>query len=239
MKLLLLAAFLIAFLSGFSQLMSIYDYPPVKKFKVNLFTDKETGRVYDIKIIDSIGKSGQPVQISSVATAGDTANWTIAFTREVKPTETPLYKKQFQQPFPAYTLKDIEGHMIKSSDLIGKTVLINFWSISCGPCIAEMPMLNRMVDSLGNKNIYFLAFALDGSDELVPFLKKHPFKYTIIPDAGKFADEVGVSGYPTNLLIDGKGVVVSVIEGIHIDKDTHEYLTRREIEHALDHLENR
>jgi len=44
---------------------------------------------------------------------------------------------------PAFTLVSSVGTTVRTSDLLGKPFVLNFWATYCPPCKAEMPMLDR------------------------------------------------------------------------------------------------
>ena len=192
----------------------------MKKFKVNLFIDSATRKMYDLKAMDSMGRSGVPVGIASELVKGDTAIWTIVFNDMFMDGQTAFYAKFMNQMLPDFELTDINGYTIKSSDLKHRILAIDFWSITCPPCIAEMPTLNKLADSLKNK-VTFLAFApLDTKEELQHFLLKHKFNYKIIPNSSDFAKSLGLNSYPTNFVVDRQGRIVSILEGIDLDSTT-------------------
>jgi cytochrome c biogenesis protein CcmG, thiol:disulfide interchange protein DsbE len=47
------------------------------------------------------------------------------------------------KPAPAFTLTDLAGKRVGSEDLLGKTVIVNFWNSWCAPCADELPTLQR------------------------------------------------------------------------------------------------
>lgn len=48
---------------------------------------------------------------------------------------------------PAFALIDIDGKTWRSSDLIGKVTVLNFWASWCEPCREEMPALARLANT--------------------------------------------------------------------------------------------
>jgi len=55
------------------------------------------------------------------------------------------------------------------SDLKGKTVLLNFWAVSCPYCVLEVPYLEEAYDALSEEGVVFLASMLancEDSDKL-------------------------------------------------------------------------
>ena len=123
------------------------------------------------------------------------------------------------KPAIAFDLLDYDGNRITSESLKGKVTVVNFWFKECKPCIQEMPELNELVSTLKtNQNVQFLAFSLTEKDQLPSFFKKHTFDYRIIPNSQSYAAENGITGYPTNMIIDQQGNIAflktRVIPGI-------------------------
>ena len=57
-----------------------------------------------------------------------------------------------------FSFKAVDSDVETSlSDLRGKVVIINFWATWCGPCLAEIPDLNRLQDEFGDEGLVILS----------------------------------------------------------------------------------
>jgi peroxiredoxin len=113
-----------------------------------------------------------------------------------------------------FNLKDLKGKTHILSELKGKVVVLNFWFVECKPCIMEMPELNELVEEFKEKNIVFLAIALNDKKQLKKFLKTTDFNYKVVANGQTSADSYGVKGFPTNVIIDQNGIIHYVSTGI-------------------------
>ena len=101
-------------------------------------------------------------------------------------------------------LKDINENKIDFKTLAGKVVVLNFWFIACEPCKMEIPELNKLVAE--NPDVVFAAVGLDFRYEIKDFLKTNTFDYRQTYDGLDYCTNLGVASYPTNVVIDKKGV---------------------------------
>jgi peroxiredoxin len=68
---------------------------------------------------------------------------------------------------PDFSLQSTEGRTVRLSDYLGKNVvLIDFWSTTCDPCMAEMPHLVELYNKNKDKGFVVLAVSLDGPESL-------------------------------------------------------------------------
>jgi len=116
------------------------------------------------------------------------------------------------KPLPAGDLKMIDGSTKSFSDFKGSILVINFWYINCGPCIVEMPYLNKLVDKYSDDDIQFLALSFDSIPDIKNFLNKTDFKY----DQGSISrsfmyDFTPVS--PGHFIVDKNGIIRDIIIG--------------------------
>ncbi|HWE74294.1 MAG TPA: TlpA disulfide reductase family protein [Stellaceae bacterium] len=123
-----------------------------------------------------------------------------------------------QAPLPAPTVAFTtrEGAQKQLSEFKGKLVLVNLWATWCGPCVEEMPSLDRLQAKLGDK-LTVLAISEDrqGDTVVTPFLKKNGIQHLAIFLDPKSAatSELGAQGLPTSYLIARDGTIVGKEEG--------------------------
>ncbi len=104
---------------------------------------------------------------------------------------------------------DLDGNTFKLSDLKGQVVILNFWFTKCGPCIQEMPELNKLADNFKNKKVKFLAITFNQPELVKQFLETKDFRFTIVPDANDVVTIYGVNSFPTSIVINKKGEIVA------------------------------
>jgi thiol-disulfide isomerase/thioredoxin len=77
-----------------------------------------------------------------------------------------------------FRLTRLDGSQFKLSDYRGKIIVVNFWATWCGPCLTEMPLLEKTISKYkDDKDVVFLALSTDEErDEVEPFIKQHKFK---------------------------------------------------------------
>jgi thiol-disulfide isomerase/thioredoxin len=111
---------------------------------------------------------------------------------------------------PQKKVKTIDGRTVDLAALHGKVVVLNFFSLGCAPCIAEVPALNRVVDGYKtNAKVVFLAAAGDDAGNLKAFLKKHPFSYRMVPEDSAIIPQFKIDCWPTHVVIGRDGSIAS------------------------------
>lgn len=124
---------------------------------------------------------------------------------------------------PAFKLTTLSGKQFTNKNLLGKTVVLNFWFIACPPCVEEIPELNALAASYSNqKDIVFLSVTFDKAEKIEVFLKKHPFNYQHISrNSGglKAIKAYMISTFPTHMVINSDGLIaLSKVSGSGIKK---------------------
>lgn len=123
------------------------------------------------------------------------------------------YFKMEGTEFPEFSFTDLNGNTYTNENTKGKIIILKCWFISCKPCIAEFPKLNRLVKRFQNsKDILFISLAFDSKEKLETFLEQNPFEYAVIPDQKDFMETgLKINTYPTHFIIDENGVIQKVV----------------------------
>lgn len=122
---------------------------------------------------------------------------------------------KLEEGFPAadFTLMDQNGNEVKLSELKGKFVYVGFYQSWCKPCLAEMILIEPMIEKY-YKEVTFISISLDeNKEEIDKLLKEHPeYKWTFLHggDNKELAEMYGVRSLPSYFLIDTNGNFMQV-----------------------------
>jgi thiol-disulfide isomerase/thioredoxin len=106
---------------------------------------------------------------------------------------------------PSFGAKPYRGAGVDLKD--GRPHLLYFWETWCKPCKAALP---EVLAFERDRKTQVVAVTDEGPDVLDPFFKtwKTPFPRTVVMDGDRKAyTEFSVTGTPTFILVDGKGIV--------------------------------
>jgi cytochrome c biogenesis protein CcmG/thiol:disulfide interchange protein DsbE len=117
------------------------------------------------------------------------------------------------QKVPAISLTTFDGETIKTADLSGKVIVLNFWASWCKPCeqeAAEMEQAWQMYKP-GSKVVFVGADYVDTEPEARAYLKKFGITYPNGPDLGtKVSQMFRIQGVPETYFINTKGELAYV-----------------------------
>src|SRR4030065_2705473 len=116
---------------------------------------------------------------------------------------------------PDFTLYDLSGKKVMLSQFRGKVVVLNFWSIWCGPCLAEMPSLNKLYLEFKDRGLVVIAVAEDPAEKPVKsYVQEKGIAFLILIDKDKKVYfKYSLFGIPVTFLIDKKGVITEKFIG--------------------------
>ncbi len=113
-----------------------------------------------------------------------------------------------------FEFTDLEGRQRRFSELRGKVVLLDFWSTWCAPCVMEMPVLRKIQQDLGGRGFVILGMDVDDDlethKESVAELDLPWMHATSASVQDIILKRFGVTSFPTHILVDREGRIVSV-----------------------------
>jgi peroxiredoxin len=128
---------------------------------------------------------------------------------------------------PDFLMHDVEGKEVRLSDFKGKIVILDFWAVWCGPCIASFPHTQALAAKYKDQGVVVLASGT--SDTIARFkewISRNQPKYsdmvwTFDPNergSATFEERAssklyGVTGIPTQFVIGRDGRIAAVIVG--------------------------
>jgi thiol-disulfide isomerase/thioredoxin len=109
------------------------------------------------------------------------------------------------QKAPEFSLKNVLGGELKSEELKGKVVVIDFWATWCVPCKAEIPEYIELRHKLKDQGVEFVGVTFDSGssvEDVKPFLKDLKIDYPVVMGTDEIDTAFGGHpGYPTTFLV--------------------------------------
>lgn len=210
------------FPSGFTS----FDSEVIKYYK--LIIDKDTALPYMIFDGNSISKDQYYTKtiftnINITPSPPAESTWYYSSYAGYEPKKKVVQKPMiavgsFLQNWslPKYDQK--KSDILKSTDLNGKIVLMEFWIKNCGYCMLAFPEIKELQAKYGPKIEIVSINAYDKKAEIDFFYNREKPKYQMLYNGEKFANDLGIYAYPASIILDKGGKVIYTSRGFDKEK---------------------
>ncbi|MBZ5642129.1 MAG: TlpA family protein disulfide reductase [Acidobacteriia bacterium] len=126
-----------------------------------------------------------------------------------------IKKQLLGKPAPELEVTDMQGNRVSLASLKGKTVLLDFWTTWCPPCIADAPALDKLYSKYGGKNLMIVGFSMNEDRAVVEkFLKTHPHIFPVIlTSENELPRPYQIGIFPTYMVVSPDGMLTTAVEG--------------------------
>jgi thiol-disulfide isomerase/thioredoxin len=131
------------------------------------------------------------------------------------------------QPAPAFRLASLAGDTVDLSALRGKIVILDFWEVWCGPCVAALPKIDSLHRAYAGRGVAVLGITHEAGQLAITrqLATKRGLHFPTLVGTEDSRRAYQLNAVPYYVLIDRHGIVRLTSEG-----DT------RELQRTLDQL---
>jgi thiol-disulfide isomerase/thioredoxin len=102
----------------------------------------------------------------------------------------------------------LDGSEVTLSDFRGKVVFLNFWATWCGPCVTEMPSIERLYDSLKGERVAFVLVSNENKDKVHRFMEKKQLHLPAYVRGEDLPDVFRRGSVPVTFILSPTGAIV-------------------------------
>jgi thiol-disulfide isomerase/thioredoxin len=104
----------------------------------------------------------------------------------------------------------------------GKYVFVNCWQTWCGPCVAEMPLIDSAFQRIDKNKWVFVVITDESWEKINHFKETRNFQLPFYRSLSSFVGN-GIRSYPTSFILNGKGEIVWQEKGM-LPFDTYTFM---------------
>jgi len=188
------------------------DYARAAKYLLAGYTDDEHANQFIRErlpiVYKKLGRSDSDATTALNASKARYLSMKDSLTANIEEAKNSLLARRLGTPAPDFKVMKLDKKEIRLSDLKGKVAVLNFWATWCGPCVAEMPHFQKVVDRYKKQSdVVFLAISIDEDKPVVrPFMERNHYTMPVAYDDNA-ARAFNVDGVPTTFILDRNGVI--------------------------------
>jgi len=112
----------------------------------------------------------------------------------------------------SWELTKLDGGLKSLNASEGNVIVLNLWATWCPPCVAEMPSMQDLYDSYGDKVDFYFVSA-EETERLTKFIQKKEYNLPVYRETKSPPELFRVSTIPTTFVISKKGKLIMKTTG--------------------------
>jgi cytochrome c biogenesis protein CcmG, thiol:disulfide interchange protein DsbE len=120
----------------------------------------------------------------------------------------------------SFSLENIAGGRMTTTDLKGKVAVVDLWATWCGPCLEEIPRFNQLNEAYRDKDVAVIGIAVESPyGDIRSKAKQFNMKYTVlVGNDDAVAAFGGLRGFPTTFVMNKDGRIYKSYMGVSRNK---------------------
>ncbi len=116
---------------------------------------------------------------------------------------------------PLFELVSFNKKLVSSAQFTGKVVLLDFWEVWCGPCLASMPKVQALYEKYKDKGllVYGITCEKDQLESAKRLVQKRPINFPMLAGNELVKSAYKVNAVPLYVLINKTGKISFLSEG--------------------------
>jgi len=130
-------------------------------------------------------------------------------------TEDEKKSELLNREAPEWTLQSANNQTVSLADITARVVLIQFTSVSCGPCRASIPFLKEISREYGKDDFALVAIECTSKNlnSLRNYMSRNQFDYTFLQADKEVLGNYSIGSYPVFFILDQERVIREIIKG--------------------------
>ncbi len=116
---------------------------------------------------------------------------------------------------PGWALQSADNQTIPLADLSSRVVLIQFTSVTCGPCRASIPFLKEINKEYGKDDFALVAIECTSTNlnSLRNYMNRNQIDYTFLQADKEVLNNYSIGSYPVFFILDQERIIREIIKG--------------------------
>ena len=107
-----------------------------------------------------------------------------------------------------WKFQSLDGQETSLSEFEGKVLFVNLWATWCGPCVVEMPGIQRLYEQFPQEDVAFLLVSDEPPDVVEEFVREKGWELPLYVSDDAKPSAFETRGIPATFILDRTGRIV-------------------------------